>query len=226
MAEETEQPGQPITPPVTEPVPAPATPTVPDDYEELKAFRAQVEQTIAPYWEDIRPIVEDEAQRTFWKQARQNYEAAQKTVEPDIPDELKPVVDRFEKRLSPLVDYLEAERKSKEDAQKAQLETAQKANLEYAQRLAAERPDLAEDNYAGIEMLAAYASKRGYSLEDAWKRIGNSFSAPVKREAPPRSLRGSATAPGVPAESETPKGSSRTDILNRLKTNIRAQKGA
>lgn len=221
-----------ITEPIAQPVPgaSPAAgtsvPSVPDDYEELKAFKAQYEPVIgaiAPIWEtDIYPLVTDENEREYTRRARKTYHDLLKEQEPQIPAELQPVVEQFEKRLTPIVDYIDSERKAREDEKNATIKASQDANLAFAQRLAAERPDLVEENYAGMHMVAALAQRDNISLEDSWKTYGSRFQAPAKGKTPPESLRGGAAAPGVPGPSTEPKAKNRTELARRLAGNIRA----
>jgi hypothetical protein len=212
--------------PVTTPgaPPAPAV-TYPSDYEELKA-RAQeyknFREALAPYEDDILPIVQDEDTRKFWRSARETYQQRLAAQEPQLDPAMAKVRDEFKTALDPIVEYIGSERKAKEDSKKAAEEAAQRANVDYAQRLAAERPDLAEDNFAGIGMLAAYAANRGMSLEDAYKTAGSRFSAPPARKAPPTALRGEAAAPGVPGESRQEKATTLKGIRQRLADNLRA----
>jgi hypothetical protein len=216
-----------ITPAAATPSPgvSPAAPSVPQDYEELKKFREDYEPTIAaiaPYIDDIRPIVENERTREFLRKARTTYEKELESQAPQLSPELSMVRDEFRRELDPIVGYIKDERKAKEYAAAKAKEEAGQANLAYANRLVAERPDLAEDDYAGIQMLASYAAPRGISLEEAWKRKGTSLGAPAPKVAPPRSLRGDAAAPGVPGESKEPPIKSARDLTRRLAANLRA----
>jgi hypothetical protein len=221
-------------PSVTPGAVAPSAPqvTYPEDYEELKGYRDRynsLAETLSPYVDDIRPIIEDEDRRNFWREANKTYEDRLKAREPEIAPEFQPLVKHFEEKFAPVVEYAtnqqkrEAEAAAKAEAEtKGAAEAAQRANLEYAKKLAAERPDLADDEFAGIGMLAAYAANRGISLEEAWNRKGSSMGAPVKREKPPTSLRGDAAAPGVPGESTEPKITSMKGLTKRLASNLRA----
>lgn len=215
--------GQPAPSP-TVPTP-PSSPPVPQDYEELRKFREEYEpflQAVAPFYEDIAPIIQDEETREFYRRSRKALEESKKAAEPQVPPEFQPVVDRFEKTLTPLVEYVNQDRAAKEARQRAEQEAAQRENLAYAQRLVADHPALAEDEYAGIDMLASYAAKRNISLEEAWKRKSSTLGVAPRPAAPPRSLRGDAGAPGVPGESTAPPIKSHKDLKNRLVANLRA----
>src|SRR5271165_6225397 len=155
--------------PVASGAPSPAAPAVtyPSDYEDLRrevAIRREAWASIEPYIDDIRPIVEDEDTRNFIRSARETYKQRLEAQKPVLDPALAAVRDEFKTALDPVVEYITSERTSKEQAKKDAEAAAQKANVDYAQRLAAERPDLAEDNFAGIGMLAAYAANRGMSL--------------------------------------------------------------
>lgn len=204
----------------------------PEDYAQAKADAQryiELRDTIAPYVDDIRPIVEDEAQREYWRTARRTRETLQQQQEPQMDPQFRPLVDHFERQFAPVVEYATNAQKrereaaeAKENETKAEQATAFKANEDYARRLIVERPDLAEDTFAGIGMLAAYAANRGISLEEAWTRKGNTLGAPPKKVTPPTSLRGDAAAPGVPGESKASKITSRAGLQARLAANLRA----
>ncbi len=219
----TDPPNTSATPPVT----APAV-TYPSDYEELKAAKTEYENfraALAPYEDDILPIVQDEDTRKFWRSARETYQQRLAAQEPQLDPGIAKVRDEFKAALDPIVEYIGSERSAKEQTKKAAEEAAQRANVDYAQRLAAERPDLAEDNFAGIGMLAAYAANRGVSLEEAYKTAGSRFSAPPARKAPPTALRGDAAAPGVPGESQKERATTLKGLRQRLADNLRSGKG-
>lgn len=211
---------------ITPPAPGPQIQyREPDDYQELRSRAAQFDQlsaTLSPYIDDIRPIIEDEETRNFIRSARETLKQQQELRKPQIDPGLAQIRDEFRSVLEPVVGYVNSERTAKEQAATDSKNAALAANTAYAQRLAAERPDLAEDDYAGIGMLAAYAQHRGISLEEAWNRKGGSLSAPVKRATPPTSLRGDAAAPGVPGESRNERITGPKDLRSRLAANLRA----
>lgn len=204
----------------------------PEDYKELQGYRDrynQLAETISPYIDDIRPIIENEDDREYIRTARRTRETLRQQQEPTMDPQFRPLVDHFEKQFAPVVEFAtNAQKREREAAEakdaeaKTAEQTAFKANEDYARRLIADRPDLAEDNFAGVGMLAAYAANRGISLEEAWTRKGNTLGAPPKKITPPTSLRGDAAAPGVPGESKTPPIKSKVDLKNRLAANLRA----
>lgn len=204
----------------------------PDDYAELKTYRDRynaLAETISPYVDDIRPIIENEGDREYWRTARKSRELLQQQQEPQMDPQFKPLIAHFEDKFAPVVEYAANQQKREKEANdKAAAEkdaadkAAFKANEDYARKLIADRPDLAEDNFAGVGMLAAYAANRGISLEEAWTRKGNTLGAPPKKVSPPTSLRGDAAAPGVPGESKAPPIKSRVDLTRRLAANLRA----
>jgi hypothetical protein len=224
----------------------PAAPTVrevvPQDYEELKAFRASFEEKVLPYWDDLKPILEDEDARTFTRSALETYRDRQKRQEPEISPELQPLVSRFEKDLGPIVEYVNADRAAKAEAKAAadrEVETQQKAafaaNKAYAERIMAERADFRNaDGFPSpmMEDLIILAAQRKMSIEDAYKEYGPRYFG-VKPQAvqeprekrPPTSLRGDAAAPGVPGESTAPKPQSQKERLARMRANMVAAGG-
>lgn len=210
-----------------QPAAAPAT-TVPDDYEELKAFRDNYRpflEKIAPVWEDISPLVDSDEEREYVRQARQARTRMLEEQKPKLTPELQRIRDEFATELQPVIDWAKAEKEAKQSWEQSQQQQAQQANLDYAKRLVAERPDFAEDNYAVINMLAQYAFRDKLSLEEAYKRnIGRFAGAAPKREPPPRSLSAGAAAPGIPGESTAPKAKTRKDFRARLIANMKGVK--
>jgi len=213
------------SPQATPESPAPAV-TYPSDYEELRNRVSAYERTMAqlePYADLIEPIVSDDDRRTFMKSALETYNERLEKQKPQYTPELALLREEVGKELTPVLEYVNSERTAKEQAKKDAEQAAQQSNLAYAQRLAAERPDLAEDNFAGIGMLAAYAANRGVSLEDAYKSAGSRFSAPPPaKKTPPASLRGDTAAPGVPGESRQEKATTLSSMRKRLADNMRA----
>jgi hypothetical protein len=213
--------------PIAGATPTPPSPTVtyPEDYEQLRQQNAELRATfeaLQPYADDIRPILEDEDTRSFWRKARETYTRQREETQPKLSPELQMLREDLVKEAGPAVAWVNEQRAAQEQAKKDAEERAQKTNLEYAQRLAAERPDLAEDGFAGIGMLAAYAANRGVSLEEAYKTAGSRFAPPPQKKSPPTSLRGDTAAPGVPGPSEQPKATSLGQLRNRLAANMRA----
>jgi hypothetical protein len=206
---------------------APSAPAVsyPEDYEDIRRqnaeYRAALE-ALQPYAEDIRPIIEDEDTRSFLREARTTYQRQKQDREPKLSPELQMLREDLVKEAGPAVAWVNEQRAAAEQAKKEAEESAQRANVLYAQRLAAERPDLAEDNFAGIGMIAAYAAARGMSLEEAYKTTGSRLAAPPAKKEPPTSLRGESAAPGVPGPSEQPKATSLGQLRTRLAANMRA----
>lgn len=205
--------------------PAAPSSSVPEDYEELKQFRATYQpalEAIAPHWEDIRPIIEDEAERNYWRSARETRQAIQERQKPKLTPELELIRDEFRGELGPVVEFV----KNQQQERQRQTEAAQKQSLDtnyaYAQRLVAERPELGEHNFAGINMLAQLAYRDGRSLEDTWKEYGSMFAARVEKATPPPSLHGGAASPGIPGPSTQPRITSRKGLRERLAANIKA----
>lgn len=207
---------------------APSTPALPADYAELLQTKAEYERlaaTIEPYVDDIKSFMEDPELRDFSREARQSFVQQREARKPKIDPQYQPIIDRIENTKSefaPVVEYVANERKAKEQAKADAEAAAQNANVEYGKRLLAEHPHLAVDDGRGIGMVAAYAFNRGISLEEAWKRAGGDFVAPVPKASPPRSLRGDAAAPGVPGESTALPIKSARDLTARLAANLRA----
>ncbi len=195
---------------------APSSPDInPEEYRNLLEYTQQVSpfiEAVTPYAERVTRYVQDEGFRQFVDQAQEAYDAQlarlKKTEIPDtirpLYDMMKPVVDDYQSRL---------QREQQTVAQQQQQAVAQ--NLDYAKKLVAENPALAEDNYAGVTMLAGWAAQQGITLEDAWKRKGQLFTAPTS--APPRSLHDGAAAPHVPGASKAAPIKSKSELKARLR---------
>lgn len=201
------------TPPST--VTAAPSPAVPADYEELRQFRdtyAPILGTIAPMWDDLAPIIENEDEREYVRRARAARQRELDAQKPQLTPELKAVRDEFSEQLTPLVEYVRSERDSRQRQEQETQRRALLTNAEYATRLIAEKPWLAEDNYRRIAALAQWANGDGTSLEEAWKKYGSSFAAPEPRHEPPTSLSAASSAPGIPGESKPEKPRGKTGL--------------
>lgn len=205
--------------------PAAPSSSIPDDYEELKRFRDTYQpalEAIAPHYEDIRGIIEDEGTREYWKAAREARQRQLEAQKPKLTPELELIRDEFRGELGPIVEYVKAQQTERE----RQVQAAQKESLDtnyaYAQRLVAERPELGERNYAGMNMLAQLAYRDGRSLEDTWKEYGSMFAARETKKEPPPSLHGGAASPGIPGPSTQPRITSRKSLRERLAANLKA----
>ncbi len=239
MSDQSEQ----IVPGAQPPAAPPVSIQEPEDYQELKNFRASFDEKIAPYWADIQPILEDEDTRTFVRSARETYADRQRRQEPQIPVEFQPVVTRFESQLGPIVEYVNADRAEKlaaKTAKDAEVEAAQKAgfatNKAYAERIMAERADFRNADGNPSEMmedLIILAAQRKLSIEDAYKSYGPKYfgvkpqaiERPASERRAPSSLRGDAAAPGVPGESQQPKPQTQKERLARMRANMIAAGG-
>src|SRR5271156_4464856 len=139
----------------TTPTPPSPTVTYPDDYEELRRQNAEYAQTLdalRPYADDIRPLIEDEGKRKLWRDTQTAYERINEERAPKLSPELQLLREDLVKEAGPAVAWVNEQRAEQEKAraadEKAKADAqaeAQKSNFAYAQRLAAERPDLAED---------------------------------------------------------------------------------
>lgn len=209
-----------------EPAGSSAAPGIdPEQYAQLVAYYQQTAplvQKISPYIDDVTRYADDEDYRQFTRRAYDSYQASIKAQEPEIPEPVRYLEQRMNERLDPVVEYVKDLRGRETRAQEQAQREAMESNMAYAQRLAAENPHLAEDNYAGIQMLASYAGSRNISLEEAYKRRGSIFGAAAAKAEPPTSLRSSAAAPGIPGPSEQPKAVSRNQIRQRLADNLRS----
>ncbi len=207
--------------------PTPSTTFDPAEVERLKREYAQAQQilqTLAPHAERINRLIEEPDAAQFFDEAYGVFKD-RSNKSPELPPELKAIHDD----VVYLKDYVKtAEQKRQEQEQSVQQQRYQE-DYHYAERLVAERPDLAEDNYWGIQSLAAYAKNNSITLEQAWKKVGSRFAKPVKQAAPPSSLRADAGEIGIPGRSDTQAPSTnksfRDVLLERLKSD-QHQRGA
>lgn len=202
-----------------------ATPTIvekiPEDYEQLKALRDRIENEIGPVWDEFRPMLEDENRREFVKRAFKAYETQLEEAD-DTPSWFKNSMKGIREEFAPVVSYVNQEEAAKKARAEAETKRLNDENLAFASRLSAERPDLVENNYAKMHMLAAFAAREQISLEEAWKREGASFAKPVGRSKPVESLSAGNSAPGVPGPSSEQPIKSRKDLRNRMAASLRA----
>ena len=201
--------------------PASAAPTYSPEIQAELDFAKQARQTfevLQPYAEDIDRFVSDESYREMARNSYKAYETMRQPTKPEMPPEFAPIVDRLDK-VSNYVDTLQQRETA---AQAAERDASMRATTEYAQRLVAEHPFLAEDNFAGIQMVGTVAAQRGITFEDAWKKYGAMFAAPRQATPPPpRSLRADAGTPGVPSDTSAGKITSPADIAKRMASAMR-----
>jgi hypothetical protein len=215
----------------------------PEDYAELKAFRQSFEEKILPHWDTVRPILEDDDERTFYEQARKTRERLRAEAEPELPPEFQTFEKRLESKFGGVVEYVQsvrereaAEAKQREADAEAERQRGFETNKAYAQRIMAERADFRNADGGPSEMmtdLIILAANRKMTLEDAYKEYGPKYfgvkPAAVPREPserkPPSSLRNG--DPGVPGESAAPKATTQKERLARMRANmINAGRGA
>jgi hypothetical protein len=207
----------------------------------LRQFRQSFEEKILPYWDDVRPILEDEDIRTFTRSARETYQERLKKQEPEIDPTLQPVVKHFEEKWSPVVEYvneLRTEREKAAEAKAAEEKAAQDRyfaeNKAYAERIMNERADFRNADGGPspmMEDLIILAAQRKMSVEDAYKEYGPRYfgvkpvavERPAAERKPPSSLRSG--VPGVPGESTQPKPQTQKERLARMRQNMIAAGG-
>lgn len=188
------------------------------------AARDAVLQQLAPYAQEIQELFFEATpeERAFLKQARGIYKEQGSTSGPQIADEMKPLYDK----VSYLEDFVRKQEQSVEQQRKNEQQEAFARDYQYAQRLAAERPDLLEDNGWAISALKGYADQNRLTLEQAWKKVGSRFAKPSKAAAPPTSLRADAGEIGIPGRSDTQAASSDMSLRDRLLMELRKNRVA
>lgn len=199
-----------------------STPVAPDvNWQERATQYESVLQQLAPYASEIQELFfdADPSERAFLQQARKLYKE-QGSQTPELPPELKAIHDD----VVYLKDYVSEARKAQEQQQKAAQQESFARDYQYAQRLAAERPDLLEDNGWAISALKGYADQNHLTLEQAWKKVGSRFAKPQKQAAPPSSLRGDAGEIGIPGRSDTQAASTEMSLRDRLLMELRKQR--
>jgi hypothetical protein len=196
---------------------APSTPAIdPAEYEELKRFRDEATQTftrLQPFAEDLNWMSADEQNLEFIRQARKTYEDSRKAREPELDPATRRVLDE----VKPLKEYVsKLEKREQDQVAREQAAFAQKTRS-VRDRLVAEKPWLAENNDAGIYAIAAFGDRLGLTdLAEAAKAFD--AAGQPKGVTPPRSLRGEASAAGVPGPSSLPPIKSAKDIRARLRS--------
>lgn len=197
-------------------------PTVEQLRQELAA-RDAVLQQLAPYAQEIQEFFfdADPTEREFLKQARSIYKDQGKS-QPHIAEDIKPLYDK----VSYLEDFVREQKQGAEQQHKAAQQEAFARDYQYAQRLAAERPDLLDDNGWAISALKGFADQNKITLEQAWKKVGTRFAKPAKTAAPPSSLRADAGEIGIPGRSDTQTASTEMSLRDRLLMELRKNQRA
>lgn len=215
----------------------------PADYEELRAFRQSFEEKILPHWDTLRPILEDDDERTFYEQARKTRQRLREEAEPELSPELATFEKRLEGKFGGVVEYVQSVREREAAAEKqrdadanAEKQRGFESNKAYAQRIMAERADFRNADGGPspmMEDLIILAAQRHLTLEDAYKEYGPRYfgvkpqavDKPRVERSQERSLRSG--DPGVPGESSAPKATTQKDRLARMRANmINAGRGA
>ena len=192
-----------------------------NEYAELRAYREQANrsfQALEPVADDVQWMLADEANREFIKQARRTYEESKRSREPELDPSSKRVLDE----LAPIKEYVSAQQKREQDAvRREQMDFARKTRS-VRDKLVTEKPWLAEQNDAGIFAIAAYGDRLGITdLNEAAKAF--EAAGQPRGVTPPRSLRGEASAAGVPGPSSLPPIKSAKDIRARLRAGFANQ---
>lgn len=191
-----------------------AAPSIPDDYEALRAKAAEYDslrpalEQIAPYYDEfIKPIVEDEERRNYTKMAWEARKRQLEAAEPELTPELRAFEKRMEARYGPVADFIRQQDENNKRYEAEQNKRAYDENVSYGLRLKAEHPELMENNNFGMWSLIQAAEANKISLEEAFKRFGSAFTRPdpgvPKKDAKnyTSGLHGTGQ-PGIPGESK------------------------
>jgi uncharacterized protein with von Willebrand factor type A (vWA) domain len=200
---------------------APATPSVsteagsafsghidPEEYSQLQAQVAQYQTAfdrLNPQAARIQRLLEDPDAANLFDNAYESYKNLQKSQEPEIPENVRPLYAKVSK-LEELADQVLKERE--DAANKPQREYQEKwqawqnspANDRFYKRLIHDNKDLKARD---LQYLAQVAAEKDFApLEEVWKEEQWRF-VPQQRSAPPSSLRSDNGEVGIPGPSQT-----------------------
>lgn len=201
---------------------APSTSVDPSvNWEERARQYESVLQQLAPHAERIQKYFFDDPEAlTFIDNAYENVYKRPQQTSAEIPEDIKPLYDK----VSYLENFVRKQEQGVEQQRKAEQQEAFSRDYQYAQRLAAERPDLLEDNGWAISALKGFADQNKLTLEQAWKKVGTRFAKPQKQASPPGSLRADAGEIGIPGRSDTQAASTEMSLRDRLLMEFRKQR--
>ena len=191
---------------------------------ELERFYSETApflETLRPYEEDIKGLVEDEDLRNFTRSSREQYlrlrEERKKAQEPAVDPAIKAAADLFYERVKPELEYVGKLRERETPEYQAKIQAEEQTNrfvsenLEYANRLKADH-GLSEADILRVGRFAKAlheesgpeGQRRFVPLEEAWREMQRYGNVASSKPSTPRSLRAHSATPGIPGGSVPP----------------------
>lgn len=192
----------------------PSTPAIdPQEYTRLQQRARELEQyqqetqavfeQLSPHSARIKRMVEDENAARLFDDSLASYEAMQARHKPKLGDEWNPENNPWLKKIDELYDEVKGFRKQSDEYQNAQQQQVNQRllaeNTKISEQLIEKYPHLAENDYAGIKMIASYGIQNKLSFSDAASALEPAYRRDAKTEP---TLRSNVGAPGVPGASE------------------------
>jgi len=179
------------------------------ELEDLRAYRARSEQfleQLTPHEARIKKLLEDGDAARVFDDSVSAYDRIREERKPKLPIEWDPEQNPLLKRMMKVADTVDSwDTRSKQLEQQQAVEANQRVVHEattYAEQLIKDVPQLAENNFAGIKSIAAFATQSNLAFKDAAEQLMPVFRR--QQTTPPKSLRPNQGAPGVPQRSEKP----------------------
>jgi hypothetical protein len=211
-------------------VPVPSPSIDPNEYAQMQARLSELENyqlesqevfnQLQPHSARIKRLIEDETAQRIFDDSLSAYESMQQRNKPKLSDEWNPEVNPYLQKLEKVYDVVNNfEQKASQYEQVQQNEANQRLlaeNTKLSEQLIEKFPHLAEQNYAGISMIAAYGLQNKMSFSDAARALEPVY----RRETAEPTLRPELGAPGIPGNS-TKDGE--VDMVQRAAELIREQ---
>lgn len=211
-------------------LPAPSPSIDPNEYAQMQARLNELEtyhresqevfNQLQPHSARIKRLIEDESAQRIFDDGLSAYEAMQQRNKPKLSDEWNPEVNPYLQKIEKVYEVVNNfEQKSAQYEQTQRDEANQRLlaeNTKLSEQLVEKFPHLAEQNYAGISMIASYGLQNKMSFADAARALEPVY----RRETSEPNLRPELGAPGIPGDSHK---DGNVDMVQRAAELIREQ---
>jgi hypothetical protein len=198
-------------------------PAIMAELEELRSYRTEAQQVfdqLTPHQARIKRMLEDPTAAQIYDDSLSSYDMLQQRNKPKLSQEWDPETNPYLKKIDEVYDTVKNFSKQSETYQKQQQDEINQRllqeNTKLSEQLVEKFPHLAEQNYAGISMIASYGLQNKMSFADAARALEPVY----RRESAEPTLRSGAGVSGVPGASE--KGDN-VDMVQRAAELIREQ---
>lgn len=212
-------------------MPAPSPSIDPNEYAQMQTRLGELENyhresqevfsQLQPHSSRIKRLIEDEAAQRIFDDGLSAYETMQQRNKPKLSDEWNPEVNPYLQKLEKVYDVVNNFEQKASQYEQTQKDAANQQllleNTKLSEQLVEKFPHLAEQNYAGISMIASYGLQNKMSFADAARALEPVY----RRETAEPSLRPERGAPGIPGNSSK---DGEIDMVQRAAELIREQK--